>query len=132
MYRTLVVGPYTYYVKPDGYKEVTDGNGTQLATTLVGHYLAIEKVRKGFTVDLEYREITHYQNIYNLAVNAITSGVPITVTDNLNPDGVSSRSGFILGDLDTKGGMINKPGTSTAFLPQGFSFTFYDTELSYI
>lgn len=131
IYKTLIINNVTYYVKDTDYKVEVQESPTTLQVASKGTFLDKSLVRLGFTAKMDYSSIDIYRNLLDYAKNAIETNTSIIITDNLNPEGYTSRTGFILVPFRDADGIKLFPNSSVSYLPKGFSITFLETNLRY-
>jgi len=132
VYRSLVIGGVEYFVKESNYKPVKDGEFSKLAIAGKGSYLLKSVARSGFTAKLDYADVNIYRTILSIAQSALAASNPITITDNLSPEGYVTRTGYIQPNIEVPTGIKYYPNTTTPYLPQGFTITFLETKLRYV
>jgi hypothetical protein len=132
VYRSLIIGGVEYFVKETDYKQVKDGEFSKLSVAGKGSYLIKSVSRTGFTAKLDYADVNVYRTILNITRNSLATSTPITITDNLSPEGYTTRTGYIQPNIEVPTGIKYYPNTTTPYLPQGFNITFLDTTLRYV
>lgn len=131
VYRSLIIEGTEYFVKDSDYKITYSGQATELVVAGQGSFLKQSLQRKGFQAKLDYSDISIYRNILSITENSYRTKTPLTVIDNVSPEGYGTRIGFILPKLEADG-VKYYPNTTQEYLPKGFSILFQETTLRYV
>jgi hypothetical protein len=132
IYRSLVIQGVEYFVKESNYKPIKEGEFSKLAIAGKGSYLLKSVTRCGFTAKLDYADINIYRNMLALVRQSIMFTTPLTIIDNLSPEGYVTRIGYIQPNIEVPTGIKYYPNTTTPYLPQGFTINFLETNLRYV
>lgn len=89
----------------DGYSKIVEGSPSQIVTTSTanGFFINKSKVRKGFSIKVNYREIAVGYLIKLIAIESLINSIPFTVHDYIGIEGLEDytvRNGFILDPVE--------------------------------
>lgn len=126
-----------FFVQPQDYKRVTNGDGTKFIATSLGRQIAIGLFETGFEVSLNEPSANLIASLSFLAEQSLLTGQLLNLKDYVRPSPIdynnyTLRSGLIVSLRDFEGSLtVFSPGVSSYF-PAGCGFVFINLNSSVI